>query len=95
MAAPKWQPEVVEETDPADSGVKQDAAPRELGLLLLALKTVSQRALAALADLVCLVTLSSVFYLWYLTPTPDTHQIVSLSIYALFILSANWLVRRK
>jgi len=92
MAAPKF--EVVQD-DPPAAGTAAETPPRELGLLLLALKALSQRAIAALADLFFLATAASAWYLWYLTPNPDSRQIVSLTIYAAFVLAANWLVRRK
>lgn len=63
--------------------------------LMIALKALSQRALVALADLFMLTTVGSAFWLWYLTPKPDSYQIVSLSIYAVFILAANYIVRRR
>lgn len=91
MAEPiRWQPEIVEEPTP-----ETEKPPRELGLLLLGLKALSQRAIAAIADVFFLATVASAFWLWYLTPEPNPQQIVSLTIYALFVLAANWLVRRK
>lgn len=63
--------------------------------LILGLKALSQRAVAAIADLFMLATIASAFWLWYLTPRPDLYQIVSLSIYALFVLAANYIVRRR
>ena len=82
--------EVIEEPDPAP-----EKPPRELGLLVLALKALSQRAIAAIADLFCLFTCVGVWYLWYLIPDPSPTQIISLTIFALFVLAANWLVRRR
>jgi hypothetical protein len=64
-------------------------------MLMLGLKTLSQRAVAAIADLFMLLTIGSAFWLWYLTPQPDIYQIVSLSIYALFVLAANYIVRSR
>ena len=64
-------------------------------MLVLGLKTLSQRAIAAIADLLMLATVMSAFWLWYLTPKPDSYQIVALSIYVAFVLAANWIVRRK
>lgn len=60
--------------------------------LLLGLKTLSQRALSSSA---LLATVGSAFVLWYLTPHPDLYQIVSLSLYGIFVLAAIWIVRRK
>lgn len=65
------------------------------GLLLLALKALSQRAVAAIGNLFTLTTVFGAWWLWYTTPDPNSHQIISLSIFAVFILAANWLVRRK
>lgn len=91
MAQPQWRPEVIEEVEPP----APEKPPRELALLLLSLKALSQRAIAAISDLFFLLTVASCFWLWYLTPEPNAYQIVSLSLYALFVLAANWLVRRK
>lgn len=63
--------------------------------LILGLKALSQRAIAAIADLFMLATVGSAFWLWWSTPTPDVYQIVSLSIYAAFVLAANYIVRRR
>jgi hypothetical protein len=63
--------------------------------LILGLKALSQRAIAAIADLFMLATIMSAFWLWYLTPKPDAYQIVSLSIYAVFVLAANYIVRSR
>lgn len=65
------------------------------GLLLLALKALSQRAVAAIGNLFTLITVFGAWWLWYTTPDPNSNQIVSLTIFASFILLANWLVRRK
>lgn len=65
------------------------------GLLLLALKALSQRAVAAIGNLFTLTTVFGAWWLWYTTPDPNPHQIISLTIFATFILAANWLVRRK
>lgn len=62
--------------------------------LLIGLKALSQRALAAIADLFMLVTVGSAWWLWWSTPEPTPQQIVSLSIYACFVLAANFIVRR-
>lgn len=66
-----------------------------VAMLTLSLKALSQRALTAATDLFSLITVGAAFWLWYLTPNPTDRQIISLSIYALFTLAANYLVRRK
>lgn len=86
MAEPRRFEVVSDETEQTDVGTN---------MLLLGLKALSQRAIAAIADLFMLATVGSAFWLWYLTPKPDIYQIVSLSIYALFVLAANYIVRRR
>jgi len=88
--AEKRQFQVVEELP--DQPEPSDAAT---AALMLALKALSQKAIAAIADLFMLTTVGSAFWLWWSTPKPDVFQITSLTIYALFVLAANWIVRRK
>lgn len=64
-------------------------------MMTMALGALSQRAVVALAACFTLLTVGSAFWLWYLTPEPSDRQIVSLTIYALFVLSINIIVRRK
>lgn len=73
---------------PVDNGVA-------IAMLTIGLKALSQRALTAATDLFTLITVAGAFYLWMVTPSPTYQQIVSLSIYALFTLAANYIVRRK
>lgn len=63
--------------------------------ILLALKTLSQKTIVALSNLFCLLTVGSAFVLWFHVPDPNVFQIVSLGLYAVFILAANWIVRRR
>lgn len=73
---------------PADNGVA-------IAMLTIGLKALSQRALVAATDLFTLITCAGAWWLWYLTPDPNQQQIVHNSIFALFILAANYIVRRK
>lgn len=66
-----------------------------LSMLALGLSTLSKRALAATADLFTLLTVFGAWWLWHEIPDPNPNQIVALSIFAAFVLAANWLVRRK
>ena len=94
MAEPARKWEVLEEPEPAPE--KADTPPGiAVDLLALGLKTVSQRAITAITNLFTLVTMAGTWWLWYQTPDPNSTQIVSLSIFAAFVLAANWLVRRK
>jgi hypothetical protein len=80
-----------QEADPAFARAANAAAASALAL---GLKTLSQRAIAATKDIFTLLSAASCFWLWNSTPDPNQMQIVSLSLYALFVLAANVIVRR-
>jgi hypothetical protein len=82
--------EVVEESEP-----EAQETPLAVSGVMLALKALSQRALIAAASLFTLITVFGAWWLWWLTPDPNANQIISLSIYALFVLAANWIIRRR
>jgi hypothetical protein len=87
--------ELVQEEDPADAG--QAPSPHDSGvnILLFSLQALSKRTLVALSNLFCLLTVGSVFVLFYaVIPTPTAYQIVAGTIYAVFVLAANAIVRR-
>ena len=75
------------------------AAPKptaaSINALALLLGALSQRAVIALADLFTLLTVGSAFWVWCSVLDPNVYQIVSHSIYGVFVLAANWIVRRK
>ena len=73
---------------PVDHGVA-------IAMLQVALKALSQRALIAALDLFTLITCFGAWWLWYLTPEPNYLQIVHNSVFALFVLAANWIVRGR
>jgi len=90
MGRPQF--EVVEESpgsDPPDGGQENSLA---FTGLWLALKALSQRALVALEACFTLLTVFGVWLLWHSIPDPNTNQIVSLSIFAAFVLLANLIV---
>ena len=66
-----------------------------VAMITLGIKTLSQRALTAATDLFTLLTVASAFWLWWSIPAPNDRQIIALSIYALFVLAANWIVRGR
>ena len=77
---------VSEPANPQPTGTDQ-AGTAALNLLLLSLKTVSQRALTAFASLFVMFNAAGVFYLWLTTlPNITTQQIVGLTIYSIFVL---------
>lgn len=76
-----------------DGGSALDKAAMEM--LLLGLKTLSQRTLVALSNLFTLLTAFSVFWLWYITlPQPNIYQLVGLTLYGIFVLVLHC-IRRK
>lgn len=59
---------------------------------MLNIGILGQKFAIALAKLFSLATVASAFSLWVMTPSPDTVQVVSLTIYAAFILAVNVIV---
>ena len=94
MVEPKRQFELVQEPDPDETAQQAPESSAGLDILLLSLQALSKRTVVALSNLFCLLTVGSVFVLFYNIPTPDIYQIVALTIYALFVLAANAIVRR-
>ena len=88
MDEPRRAFEVVRDDEPAPS---KAAA----GLLVIALKALSARAIAAVTDLFTLLTVASAFWVWCSVLDPNVLQIVHHSIYGVFVLTANWIVRRR
>jgi len=91
MAEP-FKLEVVPETEESETKSGTDVG---MTMLMMGLGALSKRALAAMPALFAVPAVGSAFWLWYLTPKPDVFQIVSLTIYALFVLTACWLVRMR
>lgn len=91
------------EVVPDDAPPVPEAAPKQpfvnsvsVTMLGMALAALGQRAIVALSACFTLITVGSVFVLWFMTPDPTDRQIVSLTIYAAFILLINTLhIRRK
>jgi hypothetical protein len=90
---------VGQEVEPDPFPVEQPKAPIGTKFageaIALALTALSQRALLALSSLFTLLTVASAFVLWYVTPEPNTYQLIKLALYGVFVLGANWIVRRR
>lgn len=84
--------EIVVDND-APKTPQADPSGVAVRLIQMALVALSQRAVVAIADLFTLITVASAFWLWWSIPAPNDKQIVALSIYAVFVLAANWIVR--
>lgn len=66
-----------------------------LGMFLLGMKTLSQRALAAFSTLFTAGGLFSAWWLWQSAlPAPTTTQLVGLGMYAAFLLLLEFVRRR-
>lgn len=93
MAQPIGNFQVIEndETTPNSPPPQEE---RGLSVLLLALKALSQRSLVALASLFTLITVGSAFWLFLATPEPTVFQLIKLAMYGIFVLAANFIVRR-
>lgn len=85
--------EVVGGTETEQAAPQASAA--HIAMLRIALTALSQRAAIAVMDAFTLITCVGVWYVWYLTPDPNTFQIVHNSIFAVFVLAANWIVRSR
>lgn len=87
---------VDEEAPDYSAAQPQTESGAAVAMLMLSLKALSQRALIALADLFCLFTCASVFWLFLLMPEDPTPQrIATLTIYAVFVVALNVIVRRR
>lgn len=80
-------------------GTETEQAPQasaaHIAMLRIALTALAQRAAVAVMDCFTLITCAGAWWLWYLTPDPNTFQIVHNSIFAVFVLAANWIVRGR
>ena len=66
-----------------------------LQMIMLGLKTLSQRVIVALSDLFTLLTCVSAFVLWQdVLPNPNSFQLVGLGLYGMFLLLLH-LVRKR
>lgn len=59
---------------------------------MLSLESLAQRFVVALGRLFALLTVGSAFALWCMTPDPSVIQVISLSIYAAFVLTINGII---
>ena len=89
----KFEPVEIREDQP-DPALARAANAAAVSALALGLKALSQRALAGARAVFTLLSVGTCFWLWNNTPEPTILQIVSLSLYAIFILAANYIVRK-
>lgn len=81
---------VLPETPP-----QNDQAAAAMQLLLLSIKTISQRALIALSNLFTVAAVGSTWWLFNaaLPINPSANQLIGLGLYGVFVLAIHW-VRR-
>lgn len=85
--------EPIPDNPPPAAGRIESAA---MAALFLFLKTLSQRTLIALADLFTLITVALVFWLWWaIIAKPTIEQIAALTIFSVFVIGVNLIVRRR
>lgn len=78
--------------DPASSAATTAAAT---SFLLLALKSLSQKTIVALASLFTLLTAASVFAIAFvISAAPSVLQLVLLGLYSIFVISLEFVRRR-
>lgn len=67
--------------------------------VMLGLKALSQGSAIALSNIAShvfsLITVAMVFWVWTTIHDPNNYQLISLALFALFILAANVIVRKK
>jgi hypothetical protein len=66
----------------------------EVSLLKLALQSLGQRAHTVVSDLIMLVTVGLVWWVFQSTPDPTSAQLIKLPIFSAFVLGANLIVRK-
>lgn len=90
--------EVIENEDPRPQRTEAESQDsKAVDILLFLLKPLAQRTVVALANLFCLATVASVFWLCLaIVPrAPSILQLVGLGGYAAFIIAINVIARRK
>ena len=90
--SPLFKTLAIEPDPPAAPPPSQQDHARAIALIQVALSTIWQQFVVATSHMFTLLSAGSVFVLFYVTADPNTHQLVMLGGYALFVLAANWLV---
>lgn len=81
-------------SEPQSTNQAQAAA--SLSLLMLALKTLSQRTIVAIAALRGMVLAGTVFWAaMSILPSPNTDKLVGLGLYGLFVLILEYVAYRR
>ena len=71
------------------------SVPAATAILLLTLKTLSQKTLIAVTALYTLLMATAYWFLWYtFLPTMDTMKLIGLGVFGLFLLAVEVIRRR-
>ena len=82
--------------DTAPAAPTQEDHDHAQRLILLAIKTLSQRATVAIAHLFTILMCGSAFWLWMVTlPNPTTYQLIGLGLYGALIIALHLVKRRE
>jgi hypothetical protein len=95
MAAQGFQIVESDEDEQAQPKQAKQEHAAAFTVMMMALATLSKRVLIAVSDLFTLITVGLVFWLYFSITNPNLHQLISLGMFSIFILMANWVVRRK
>lgn len=75
---------------PTQQAAQQQAVA--ITMIQIALSAIWKQAIIAIANLFTLLSVASAFVLWLMIPDPNTHQLIAMGMFAVFILTANLLV---
>jgi hypothetical protein len=64
-------------------------------MLMMGLGALARRSLIAFSNLFTFLTVVSAFALWWYHPDPSPTQLISLGMYAMFVLLVNFFYRSK
>lgn len=86
--------EIVPDEPPVNNQSKNDG--RSMELVMLALKSLSQRAIIAIENLFLFASVCLVFWAALaILNDPTPNQLGGLGIFAVFVLVANWIVVKR
>lgn len=84
------------QVEPDDDAPQKAPGEDATKLMLLALASLSKRAIIALESCFSLITVAFTFWLASsILAAPSTNQLIGLGVFSAFVLIANWLVLKR